>query len=34
VRLMLEQLSELWKPIGGVEFRIQARETRPQMLQI
>jgi flagellar motor switch protein FliM len=34
VRLLLENLTELWRPIGGVEFRIQARETRPQMLQV
>jgi flagellar motor switch protein FliM len=34
VKLMLENLSELWKPIGGIEFKVQARETRPQMLQV
>jgi flagellar motor switch protein FliM len=34
VRLMLESLTELWKPIGGIEFRMQGRETRPQMLQV
>jgi flagellar motor switch protein FliM len=34
VRLMLENLTELWKPIGGIDFRVQARETRPQMLQV
>jgi flagellar motor switch protein FliM len=34
VRLILENLTELWKPIGGIEFRIQSRETRPQMLQV
>jgi flagellar motor switch protein FliM len=33
VRLMLESLTEVWKPIG-VEFRVHARETRPQMLQV
>lgn len=34
VRVMLENLTEIWKPIGGIEFRVQARETRPQMLQV
>jgi flagellar motor switch protein FliM len=34
VRLLLENLTELWKPIGGVQFGIHARETRPQMLQV
>jgi flagellar motor switch protein FliM len=34
VRLMLENLTELWKPIGGIDFRVHARETRPQMLQV
>jgi flagellar motor switch protein FliM len=34
VRLMLENLTELWKPIGGIDFKVQARETRPQMLQV
>lgn len=34
VRLLLENLTELWKPIGGVHFGIHARETRPQMLQV
>jgi flagellar motor switch protein FliM len=34
VRLMLENISELWKPVGGLQFAIHSRETRPQMLQI
>ena len=34
VRLLLESLTELWKPIGGIQFGVHARETRPQMLQI
>jgi flagellar motor switch protein FliM len=34
VRLLLEALTELWKPIGGIVFGVQARETRPQMLQV
>jgi flagellar motor switch protein FliM len=34
VRLLLESITELWKPVGGLQFAIHARETRPQMLQI
>jgi flagellar motor switch protein FliM len=34
VRLLLESLTELWKPIGGIQFAVHARETRPQMLQV
>jgi flagellar motor switch protein FliM len=34
VRLLLEHLTETWRGIGEVQFRIQGRETRPQMLQI
>jgi flagellar motor switch protein FliM len=34
IKLMLENLSETWKPITDVQFRIQGRETRPQMLQV
>jgi flagellar motor switch protein FliM len=34
VKLMLENLTELWKPIGGIDFKVQSRETRPQMLQV
>jgi flagellar motor switch protein FliM len=34
IKLLLENLSETWKPITDVQFRIQGRETRPQMLQV
>jgi flagellar motor switch protein FliM len=34
VNLMLDNLTETWRPITNMEFRIQARETRPQMLQV
>jgi flagellar motor switch protein FliM len=34
VNLMLDNLTETWRPIANMEFRIQARETRPQMLQV
>lgn len=34
IKLLLESLSETWKPIIDVQFRIQGRETRPQMLQV
>jgi flagellar motor switch protein FliM len=34
VNLMLDNLTETWRPIVNMEFRIQARETRPQMLQV
>lgn len=34
VRLILEQMTEEWRQVGKVEFTIQRRETRPQMLQI
>lgn len=34
VKLMLDCLTESWKPITDVQFRIHARETRPQMLQV
>jgi flagellar motor switch protein FliM len=34
VKLILENLTEAWRPIVDVEFRIHARETRPQMLQV
>ena len=34
VRLILEQMTEEWHQVGKVEFTIQRRETRPQMLQI
>jgi flagellar motor switch protein FliM len=34
VKLLLEALTEIWKPVGGVTFGIRGRETRPQMLQV
>jgi flagellar motor switch protein FliM len=34
VRLLMEHLTETWKAIVDVQFRIHGRETRPQMLQI
>lgn len=34
VKLLLEHLTETWRAIVDVEFRIQGRETRPQMLQV
>lgn len=34
VRLMLGHLTETWKAVFDLEFRIQGRETRPQMLQV
>ncbi len=34
VKLMLENLTEAWRPIVDLVFRIQGRETRPQMLQV
>ncbi len=34
VRLLLENLTELWKPIGGIQFNVHGRETRPQLLQV
>lgn len=34
VKLLLENLAETWRAIGEVEFRIHARDTRPQMVQI
>ena len=34
VKLMLDNLTETWKPVANMEFRIQGRETRPQMLQV
>jgi flagellar motor switch protein FliM len=34
VKLILENLTETWKAVFDVEFAIQARETRPQMLQV
>ncbi len=34
MKVLLENLTETWKPIADVQFRIQGRETRPQMLQV
>jgi len=34
IKVLLENLSESWKPITDMQFRIQGRETRPQMLQV
>ena len=34
VKLLLEGLSEAWKPVTNLAFSIRARETRPQMLQV
>ena len=34
VKILLESLSETWRPIVDVTFEIRGRETRPQMLQV
>ncbi|MDE3154012.1 MAG: flagellar motor switch protein FliM [Acidobacteriota bacterium] len=34
VKVILENLTEVWRPIVDLVFRIQGRETRPQMLQV
>jgi flagellar motor switch protein FliM len=34
VKLLLEHLTESWKPIAELQFRMQDRETRPQMLRV
>jgi len=34
VRLMLEALNEIWRPVADMAFGIRGRETRPQMLQV
>jgi len=34
VKVLLESLTETWKPIVDVRFEIRGRDTRPQMLQI
>jgi flagellar motor switch protein FliM len=34
VKLILEHLTETWRGITDVRFRIQGRETRPSMLQV
>jgi flagellar motor switch protein FliM len=34
VNLLIDHLSETWRPVAGLAFKIQGRETRPQMLQV
>lgn len=34
VKILLDSLSEAWKPVVALSFGIRARETRPQMLQV
>lgn len=34
IGVVLQQLSDTWKPIAEVQFRVHGRETRPQMLQV
>ncbi len=34
VRLLLESLTETWRPMADMAFGIRGRETRPQMLQV
>ena len=34
VKLLLEGLAETWRTIAELDFQIQGRETRPQMLQV
>ena len=34
VKLLLEHLTEAWRAIAELQFRIQDRETRPQMLRV
>jgi flagellar motor switch protein FliM len=34
VKLLLENLTETWRGVVDVQFRITGRETRPQMLQV
>lgn len=34
VKLMLDHLTETWKAVSSVTFRMHGRETRPQMLQV
>jgi flagellar motor switch protein FliM len=34
VRLLLDHLTETWRPVFEVQFSIHGRETRPQMLQV
>lgn len=34
MKLLLDNLTETWKAVTSVQFRIHGRETRPQMLQV
>jgi flagellar motor switch protein FliM len=34
IKLILDHLSETWRPVTDIHFTIHARETRPQMLQV
>lgn len=34
LKLLLDQLTQTWKTVAGAQFRIHARDTRPQMLQV
>lgn len=34
VKVLIENLTDTWKPISSVTFRTRSRETRPQMLQV
>ena len=34
VKILLEALTETWRPVVDLSFGIRARETRPQMLQV
>lgn len=34
VKLLLDNLTETWRSVTNMDFRIQGRETRPQMLQV
>lgn len=34
VKILLESLTDTWKPVVPMKFGIRARETRPQMLQV
>jgi len=34
IKLLLDHLTETWRPVTDIRFHIHARETRPQMLQV
>jgi flagellar motor switch protein FliM len=34
IKLILDHLTETWRPVTDIRFTIHARETRPQMLQV